>query len=107
MLDCPCTEGTFDYRALETVELGQDSHYAESSLKRCKLCGIVWLRYFHENEGFSRSGQWYCGAVTEEQARCATPETTADILAQLPDGYWCGGSFFDGRVHRSSGKIRI
>jgi hypothetical protein len=92
---------------LETLEeLGMDRHYAEITLLRCRDCGQFWLRYFYENEAFTRSGRWYLGAITPEQRAALSPERAKAMLESL-DWYYYGGSFYDGRRGRASGEIML
>jgi hypothetical protein len=85
----------------EVVSLGMDSHFGEGMLLKCPLCGQMWLRYFYENEAFSRSGRWYLGPVP-------VPVTDAKEVKSTLEGlewYFFGGSYFDGQTGKSSGKI--
>ena len=60
--DCACLETPLS--SLSTYrELGMDAALAEVTLLYCRHCGRYWLRYFYENEAFSRSGRWYLGAL--------------------------------------------
>jgi hypothetical protein len=93
--------------ALELVrELGMDSQYAEVSLWACRACGSPWLRYFYENEAFSRSGRWYVGMIAREEAARMTAARGRATIESL-EGYVFGGSYFDGRTGRSSGPIHL
>jgi hypothetical protein len=86
------------------AELGMDEWFAEVSILICSECGRHWLRYHLEDEAFSRSGRWYTGAISEEQAStmmAATARATLETLAW----YWYGGSYFEGRAGRGSGAI--
>ncbi len=83
-------------------DLGMDAKYAEVSLLRCPACGQIWLRYFYENEAFSRSGRWYLGAVSRD----VTAEDAKAVLEGLPE-YRYGGSYYDGLTGVSSGPIMI
>lgn len=86
----------------EIRALGMDKEYGESSLWECVPCGRLWLRWFHENEAFSRSGRWYRGVVSDSDG--ITAENAKSILEALPS-YVFGGSYFDGKVGQSSGPI--
>lgn len=94
--ECLCT----DLR--EWRELGMDSEYGESSLWECVSCGRLWLRWFHENAAFSRSGRWYRGVVADSGG--ITAENAKSTLQAL-HWYIFGGSYFDGKTGRSSGPI--
>ncbi|MGH2537453.1 MAG: hypothetical protein ACRDHL_08680 [Candidatus Promineifilaceae bacterium] len=84
--------------------LGMDSRYGEVSLLICPNCGRHWLRYFYEVEVFSRSGRWYLGLVTPEQAAALTAESARRTLEGLA-WYYYGGSYYGGRSGRASGEI--
>jgi hypothetical protein len=86
--------------------MGLDGRLAEVSLKVCHVCGRHWLRYFYEVEAFSRSGRWYLGQITAETAAGLSVEQAKTILEGLP-WYFYGGSYFDGRVGKSSGPIHL
>lgn len=95
-VSCPCSE-------MEPFQdIGMDANYAEVSLLRCPACGQIWLRYFYENEAFSRSGRWYLGAVSRE----VTTEDAKAVLESLPE-YRYGGSYYEGRTGVTSGLIRL
>jgi hypothetical protein len=89
---------------LPIKELGMDKHYATITLHKCAKCDRLWLRYHYENEAFTASGRWYLGTITPEQARLLTAENAKETLERL-SWYFCGGSYFDGRVGKSSGRI--
>src|SRR5450432_230587 len=100
---CSCYSGAFQSLA-NTTELGMDSVFAEVSVSTCKNCGQQWLRYFYEQEAFTRSGRWYLGAVTKAQVAELTIESAKQILETL-ESYYRGGSFYDGRISKRSGEI--
>ena len=87
-------------------QLGMDSRYGEVTLLICPDCGQIWLRYFYENEAFSRSGRWYMGPVNPAQIARITAENAKEILEGM-DWYLFGGSYFDGKTGRSSGNIYL
>lgn len=92
--------------SLEIVQdYGMDEDYSEVTLSRCPLCGQLWVRYFHENEGLSCSGRWYLGAVSEEQVLRLSALSAKGILEELPN-YFYGGSRFGGRISSGSGRVR-
>jgi hypothetical protein len=101
--DCPCLVSPYGHLVC-TQELGMDAHYAEVSLLICPICSRLWLRYFYENEAFTASGRWYLGVITAEQARRLKPENAKEMLEGL-GWYFSGGSYFDGRISKSSGRI--
>jgi hypothetical protein len=93
---CRCMTPPPDHRDFHGTELGvtQDGRFADVRLDQCRLCGRPWLHYHYEVEAFSKSGRWYRGLVTPEQAARATPANALEILAALP-WYLYGGSWFD------------
>ncbi len=102
---CACLNAPGKHLSLQR-ELGMDSHYAEPSVWACRVCGRRWLRYFYENEAFSRSGRWYLGHVPVAIALGLTADGAKRALETLP-WYFSGGSYYDGRISRSSGKILL
>ena len=91
------------YRKFKNVYLGMDKIYGEVSVRRCKVCGRYWLHYLYENEGFSNSGRWFTGIISPETAKSVSAENGLDILSTL-DFYYCGGSHYEGKVHKSKGR---
>lgn len=87
-----------------TSDLGMDQVYGEVTLLACPQCGRHWLRYTYENEAFSRSGRWYLGHISRQQARRVTVGEARELLARL-DWYFYGGSYFDGRVGKTAGPL--
>ena len=87
-----------------TQELGIDSNFAEASIQQCKACGRLWLRYFYENEAFTGSGRWFVGQLQKEPTPTAQ---TARHLLEAMDSYYCGGSYFGGKVNKSSGPLAV
>jgi hypothetical protein len=99
---CRCMTPPLDHRDFHGTELGvtRDGRFADVRLDQCLRCGRHWLHYHTEVEAFSRSGRWYRGLVTPEQAARATPANALEILAALP-WHLYGGSFFDTTGRRS------
>jgi len=94
---CKCMTPPLDYRDFVAEEIGIDprgARFADVRIERCKRCARTWLVYHYENEAFSRSGRWYRGLVTDEQAARVTPENALEILAGLP-WHLYGGSFYE------------
>jgi hypothetical protein len=81
-----------------------DKRYAEVTLLTCPECGAFWLRYHYELEAFTASGRWYLGAITPQQAAHLTADNAKATLEGL-DWYFFGGSYFDGRRGKTSGKV--
>ena len=103
--DCACLETPLS--SLSTYrELGMDAALAEVTLLYCRHCGRYWLRYFYENEAFSRSGRWYLGALPPAVLANVGLANAREALEEL-SWYFYGGSYFDGRWGKSSGKIRL
>jgi hypothetical protein len=102
---CACLAGESN-RLNVFKDLGLDSRFAEVSVLVCGDCGQYWLRYFYEAEAFTGSGRWYLGAVTPGQVAALTVEHARTTLEAL-DWYFYGGSYYDGRRGRSSGKTTL
>jgi hypothetical protein len=101
--ECRCATPPLDHRDYERKELGVDSargRFGDVAIERCRHCGQAWLHYHYEMEAFSRSGRWYRGLLTPEQAARATAGNALEILAELP-WHLYGGSFFDTTGRRS------
>jgi hypothetical protein len=99
---CVCAGGEFGGDNFERTELGMDDRFGEVSLIRCRRCRRLWLHYYYVQEAFTRSGRWYHGLISAEMEGAVSAENALDLLAKL-DGYWCGGSYFDGKVFRGQG----
>lgn len=99
--DCPCILDPLGMLEEET-SLGMDQHFADVSLLRCSKCGQRWLRYQYENEGISRSGRWFLAAVDQP----VTLEL-AKVRIESAVEYWCGGSYYDGKVSLAYGPIHL
>jgi len=87
----------------ETQNLGMDANYAEVTLLSCPTCGQVWLRYFYENEAFSRSGRWYLAPLPD------TPfdaQNAREVLGSQ-EWYFYGGSYYDGQTGKAHGPILL
>jgi hypothetical protein len=103
--DCPCLVAPFG-QLVRYQDLGMDDSYAEVSLLVCPLCNRLWLRYFFELEAFTGSGRWYLGVITAGQARRLKAENARETLEAV-SWYFSGGSYFDGRISKSSGRIML
>jgi hypothetical protein len=104
---CVCGQPQATHDCFDNKAVGVDpteGRYAEVSLRRCRRCSRLWLRYFVEYESFSRSGRWARGLISERDAETITPEAAAPYLARLP-WYLYGGSYFDGVPGRRSGGM--
>lgn len=96
--DCKCWNSDADHRLFVFVRaVGTDmtdGRYAEVSVHECWNCGLLWLRYSVEYEGFSRSGRWARANISRPAAGEVTPELALSHLER--DEYAYGGSYFDG-----------
>jgi hypothetical protein len=81
-----------------------DKQWAEVSLWICTACDQWWLRYYYVVEAFSKSGRWYLGAITADQAAILTAEQAKDTLERLA-WYYYGGSYYDGQIGKAAGDI--
>ena len=102
---CDCFDVAYQHLTAYK-ELGMDRRYAEASVLVCRRCGQHWLRYFYEVEAFTASGRWYLGAISTEQAAALTAETARQTLERLA-WYFYGGSYFNGRVGKTSGALLL
>ena len=99
----------FHYTDFDSDPVGVDptkGRFGEVSIETCRHCGAKWLRYFVEHEGFSESGRWYRGLVTDEQARSVTPEGALAVLEALPWHFY-GGSYFRTTGRKGSGPVLL
>lgn len=104
-MTCECST-TLPTRLRPARNLGMDDVFGEASLYTCAGCGRFWLRYHYEVEAFRGSGRWYLGAVEGSDAATLKAEGARAALEDL-EWYYYGGSYFDGRVGRSSGPIML
>jgi len=100
---CTCFAASPSHLVL-VEELGMDERFGEVSLHRCADCGRKWLRYFYENEAFTKSGRWYLGAISEEQAESLSLYNAKSMLEGL-DWYFHGGSYYETQFGRAHGQI--
>ncbi len=109
MSDCRCLHPPFASRDFESLPVGVDEaggRFAEVTIETCRSCGRRWLRYLIEYEAFPKSGRWYRGLVTVEDARTVTAGTALQTLAQL-EWRFAGGSFFQSTGFRTSAPVRV
>ncbi len=102
---CDCLV-TAQKHLVEVIHFGLDAINAEVSILGCSRCGQLWLKYFYENEGFSSSGRWYLGAISNDQSTSINLENAKRTLEQL-DWYFLGGSYYGGVVGQGSGNIYL
>jgi len=108
-IQCTCLETPDGLHKYEKRFVGIDEtngRYGEVELQTCSRCQQIWLRYFVEYEGFSNSGRWFRGRISQSEAKIMTPESAPEYLEML-DWYFVGGSYFDGVVSKQSGKPRV
>jgi hypothetical protein len=105
-LSCSCAGGKFGGDSFEETYLGMDNHFSEVSLIRCKRCNRFWLHYYYVNESFSKSGRWYHGLIPLGGEGTVTLDNALEVLGKL-DGYWCGGSWYDGKVVKGKGPPNL
>ncbi|MEI7984904.1 MAG: hypothetical protein WCI55_04685 [Armatimonadota bacterium] len=101
--ECICFQSTLQ-REVPFSDVGMTDDYADITNGKCSKCGQVWLRYLYENEGFTGSGRWYLGAISELQANTIQVNQAKAILETL-DWYWVGGSYYGGQIRVSHGYI--
>lgn len=94
---CRCLTPPFHYTDFESRAVGIDEtggRFAEVTIERCLSCDQKWLRYFFEQEAFSRSGRWYLVPVSDAEATSVTATTALELMARRRWHFY-GGSFFD------------
>ena len=104
---CACEDGSARFDRFESKPVGCDAAsglFADVEIWRCRTCGRPWLRYSMEQEGFSGSGRWTRGLVTDAEADAVSAEAASDLLGRLT---WRleGGSYHGGLVSRLSGPL--
>jgi hypothetical protein len=101
--ECICFQST-QQRDVPFSVVGMTDDYADITIGKCPKCGQVWLRYLYENEGFTGSGRWYLGAISDVQANLIQANQAKAILEGL-EWFWFGGSYYGGRISVSSGSV--
>jgi hypothetical protein len=99
----------FNRDDFEERDIGVDTakgRYGDVAIETCRHCGSLWLTYFVEYEGFSRSARWYRGLISPEVAQTVTAENAVSILDGL-DWHFAGGSYFDSRGMRATGPVHV
>jgi hypothetical protein len=105
--DCNCLVEGPRYPDLKSTYIGEDpsnGRYADVTAIECSRCRRLWLKYGFEDEATSRSGRWYEGLVTPDQVEDLAPLDAPALLESLP-WHLRGGSYFGGKVIRSSGPL--
>jgi hypothetical protein len=109
MSDCICMNPVFRYPDFDRIEIGVDEtkgRFGEVSIHVCRTCGRKWLHYYVTYEGFSQSGRWYRGLVSDETAGAVTPETAVNVLEGL-EWHFYGGSYFGMAGQEGRGPILV
>jgi hypothetical protein len=103
--DCACAQ-ELPSNLVDVKYLGTDSQIAEVAVQACSNCGRPWLRYTYELEGFSNSGRWFIGALTDEQLAFLKADDAKSLLEQM-SRYYYGGSYYGGMTGWTMGAIMI
>ena len=109
MTHCICMILSFKYSDFDSFKVGVDKtngRYGDVSIKTCKKCNRKWLHYYVTYEGFSGSGRWYQGLLSEDIIKTVTPETAVEILESM-DWYFYGGSYLGTAGNKGSGLISV
>ena len=101
----PLYYGNFNVKRLTGCD-ETNSWFGEVSIETCKQCGAKWLQYFVEYEAFTKSGRWYRGIITDEVSHTVTLQNAVSILQGL-DWWICGGSYFNGKISRGRGRLKL
>lgn len=102
-MPCKCENDPIPYLELKK-DLGMDSIFGEVSINDCRECDETWLVYRYQLEGVSRSGRWYALKI-EEMLAADTDADGAFALFAAAEEYLAGGSYFEGRIFRTSGAV--
>ena len=68
MTDCVCMTPPFHYSNFDSLWIGVDEtngRFGDVSIKTYKKCNRKWLHYYVSYEGFSESGRWYRGVISD------------------------------------------
>jgi hypothetical protein len=109
MPPCQCVADMPVLRTQTVRNVGVDEtkgRFADVTVEKCLSCGRLWLRYFVEYEGFSQSGRWYMGVISEEVAGSVVPETALGVLEGL-EWHVYGGSYFKTAGRRGTGRLFV
>lgn len=104
---CGCFELELSLADVDRTYIGDDpanGRYAEVFLDRCHYCGQIWLHYTFVFESETASARWYRAPIGPELASQVTALNAARVLENIA-WYIAGGSFFDGRNHKRSGRL--
>ena len=107
---CACLRAPLSADQYDPVgSLGVDEtngRFGEVTLRRCRRCGRLWLRYFVEYEAFSESGRYYMGLISSRRARRLKAEEAVAYLDSLP-WHLYGGSYYYGHTGRARGRVHV
>lgn len=107
MRECPCSSPDRAFAA-DREDVGVDEtngRFGQVALLRCRSCARLWLDYHVAYEGFTGSGRWFRGVISEEQAATLQPATAAAVLSAL-EWHLYGGSYF-GHSGRAAGRVQV
>jgi hypothetical protein len=94
------------YDAAGTIGVDEThGRYGEVTLRRCKRCGRLWLRYHVEYEAFTASGRTFMGLISLPRARRLRAAEAAAYLQRLPWHLYAGSYY--GHAGRSRGRVRV
>jgi hypothetical protein len=82
----------------------RDGVLADVAVETGSVGARAWRHDHFEEAHLSRSGRWFRGLVPKAVADALTASTAREVLEQLAWS-WAGGSSFDGKVRRGSGKL--
>jgi hypothetical protein len=104
---CRCRRPPFHYQDYERAVLGDDRHWAEVSVDRCKFCGTYWLKYLIEEAHHTASGRWWRVILPESDRDSIQAEDARAFIERQASGFY-GGSHFASRgdVFNRPPKIR-
>lgn len=106
---CKCMIPSLRTADFSIVQIGTDEtngRFGDVSIATCKTCGQQWLCYQLEYEAFSRSGRWYRGAISPDDAEAMKPEAAVTAIVKM-DWYFAGGSYFNSTGLKMSGTPSV
>jgi hypothetical protein len=103
---CPCFNLKDFAKQVKNIKSVTDSFYGEIDLSQCKKCRRYWIKYFYEQESFTKSGRWYRGLIDSERIHVLDPEAVEAYFENL-DWYYYGGSFFGSTGQIGQGTVNF
>lgn len=82
-----------------------EGRYADVTVRRCRACNRLWIRYQVEYEGYSKSGRWAEAPIDEDTAKQITPEMSAQYIERQL-WYIFGGCYWGHAGKRGEGPLR-